>query len=103
MRRLGLASLQHHSLNLILQAPAQLLPLLVTILLSAKMNAWFYIASMIANFVFSLSFSLTTVLHAANAAQVTTLTQKTRLTVGLAVLSSLVIGVISRGSGLVQF
>jgi O-antigen/teichoic acid export membrane protein len=94
MRRLGMASIQHHSLNLILQAPSQLLPLLVTILLSAKMNAWFYIASMIANFVFALSFSLTTVLHAANAAQVTTLTQKTRLTVGLAVLSSLVIGAV---------
>ncbi len=94
MRRLGMASIQHHSLNLILQAPSQLLPLLVTILLSAKMNAWFYIASMIANFVFSLSFSLTTVLHAANAAQVTTLTQKTRLTAGLAALSSLVIGAV---------
>lgn len=94
LRRLGLASIQHHSLNLILQAPSQLLPLLVTILLSAKMNAWFYIASMIANFVFSLSFSLTTVLHATNAAQVTTLSQKTRLTVTLAILSSLVIGTI---------
>ncbi len=94
MRRLGIASMQHHSLNLILQAPAQLLPLLVTILLSAKVNAWFYIASMIANFVFSLSLSLTTVLHAANAAEVATLTQKTRLTVALAFLSSFVIGAI---------
>jgi O-antigen/teichoic acid export membrane protein len=94
MRHLGMSSIQHHSLNLILQAPAQLLPLLVTILLSAKMNAWFYIASMIANFVFSLSLSVTTVLHAANAAQVTTLTQKTRLTVGLSTLSSLAISAI---------
>jgi O-antigen/teichoic acid export membrane protein len=94
MRHLGMSSIQHHSLNLILQAPVQILPLLVTILLSAKMNAWFYIASMIANFVFSLSLSVTTVLHAANAAQVTTLTQKTRLTVGLSTLSSLAISAI---------
>jgi len=94
IRRLGLASLQHHCLNLILQAPSQLLPLLVTIMLSAKMNAWFYIASMIANFIYSLSISLTTVLHATNAAHITTLTQKTRLTVGLAILASLSIGTI---------
>lgn len=94
MRSLGMASLQHHSLNLILQAPMQILPLLVAIMLSAKMNASFYIAYMIANFVFSLSLSLTTVLHVTNAAEVTTLTQKTRLTVGLSVLSSLVIGAV---------
>jgi O-antigen/teichoic acid export membrane protein len=94
LRSLGLASIQHHSLNLILQAPAQILPLLVTVMLSAKMNASFYTAYMIANFVFSLSFSLTTVLHATNAAQVTTLTQKTRLTVGLSFLSSLCIGAV---------
>jgi O-antigen/teichoic acid export membrane protein len=94
VRSLGLSSIQHHSLNLILQAPSQLLPLLVTVMLSAKMNASFYTAFMIANFVFSLSLSLTTVLHATNAAQITTLTQKTRLTVGLAFLSSLFIGVI---------
>ncbi|GCF08023.1 hypothetical protein [Dictyobacter arantiisoli] len=91
-RKMGSAAIQHHVLNLVLQAPTQALPILVTILLSAKMNAWFYIASMIANFIFSLSTSLTTVLHAANAAQAATLTQKSRLTVSLSILASLILG-----------
>ena len=94
MRNLGLTSIQHHMLNLILQAPPQVLPLIVSVMLSTKMNASFYTAYMIANFIFSLSLSLTTVLHATNAAQVTTLTQKTRMTVGLAFLSSLCAGAI---------
>jgi O-antigen/teichoic acid export membrane protein len=94
MRRLGRASIQHHGLNLVLQAPTQLLPLMVTVLLSAKMNAWFYIASMIATFIFSLTLSLTAVLHATNAAQITTLTQKTRLTFSLALASSVSMGVV---------
>ncbi|WP_126579419.1 lipopolysaccharide biosynthesis protein [Tengunoibacter tsumagoiensis] len=94
MRKFGIPALQHHVLNLILQAPTQLLPILVTIIISAKANAWFYSASMIANFVFSLSLSLTTVLHAANAAQTSTLTQKTRMTVGLSLLASLTVGTV---------
>lgn len=90
LRNLGASAIQHHILNLILSAPAQVLPLMVTILLSASMNAWFYVASMMANFVFSISLSLTTVLHATNAAQANTLSQKTRLTVLLASLIGLI-------------
>jgi O-antigen/teichoic acid export membrane protein len=89
-RKLSAAAFQHHFLNLIIQAPTQLLPILVTVLLSATMNAWFYVAAMIANFIFSLSLSLTTVLHATNAAQKSTLAQKARLTVILSVTTSVI-------------
>ncbi|WP_201375370.1 lipopolysaccharide biosynthesis protein [Ktedonobacter robiniae] len=90
LRKLGGAAIQHHILNLILQAPTQVLPVLVTVLLSPAMNAWFYVSSMLANFVFSIAASLTTVLHATNAAQTTTLSQKTRLTVGISALTGVV-------------
>src|SRR5205823_2688649 len=43
LRKLGATALQHHLLNLTLQAPSLLIPLLVTVLLSAKDNAWFYV------------------------------------------------------------
>jgi hypothetical protein len=92
MKRLGWASFQHHILNLIVGAPTQLLSLLVTVMLSARANAWFYIALMMSNFVFSLSISLTTVLHATNAAQYSMLKSKARLTVGLSLLASVIMG-----------
>ncbi|GHO46906.1 hypothetical protein KSX_50690 [Ktedonospora formicarum] len=90
LRKLGSSAIQHHIFNLILQAPTQILPVLVTVLLSPTMNAWFYVASMIANFIFAVAASLTTVLHATNAAQRATLSQKTRLTVGIATITGII-------------
>ncbi len=89
LRKLGPAALQHHFLNLTLQAPNLTLPVLVTVLLSAKMNAWFYVSWMIASFVFTVPVALTTVLHAMNSAQRTTVLHKVRLTVGLGLVASL--------------
>jgi O-antigen/teichoic acid export membrane protein len=86
LRNLGSAALQHHLLNLILQVPMQLLPVLVTTMLSAKMNAWFYVSWMIANFVFLVPNSLTIVLHAMNSAEQSSLRQRARMTVGLSFL-----------------
>ncbi len=88
LRKLGAAALQHHLLNLTLQFPTQVLPILVTALLSAEMNAWFYVSWMIVSFVFIIPGALTTVLHAMNAAQPTSLAHKARVTIGLAVLTS---------------
>ena len=90
LQKLGLVALQHHFLNILVQAPTLLLPILVTALLSAKMNAWFYVSWMLANFVFMIPLALTTVLHAANSAQPSTLAHKARMTIGLSVLASLV-------------
>ncbi len=94
MRKVGHAAIQHYILNLIYQTPTQILPVIATIMLSTSANAWFYTASMIANFLFAVIGSLTTVLHATNATQIHTLPQKSRMTVGLAFGVSLVAGLI---------
>jgi len=90
MRKLGPAALQHHFLNLMVGAPTQVLPVLVAALLSAKMNAWFYVSWMIANFVFFVPLALTTVLHAMNSAQQSSLRHRARVTLGVAFVTSLV-------------
>ncbi|GAC1364685.1 MAG: hypothetical protein NVS2B12_13060 [Ktedonobacteraceae bacterium] len=93
LRSLGGAAFQHHLLNLALAFPALALPVLVTLLLSARVNAWFYVAWMLASFVFLIPNSLTTVLHAMSSAQQETLSQKARNTIMLScVISALAIG-----------
>jgi O-antigen/teichoic acid export membrane protein len=87
LRKLGGAALQHHWLNLTLQAPSLLIPVLVTVMLSAKMNAWFYVSSMLASFVTMIPVALTIVLHAMNSAQQSTLGHKSRVTIGLALVT----------------
>lgn len=87
--KLGPASLQHHVLNLILRAPVLLLPLLVTILLSVTVSAWFYVALMIANVVLSVSLALTTVLFAVKKAEPEVLAQKTRVTLTISLVITL--------------
>jgi O-antigen/teichoic acid export membrane protein len=84
LRKLGPAAIQHHLLNLTLLAPTLLLPVLVTILLSARMNAWFYVAWMLVSFVFVVPGALSIVLHAINSAQQTLLARKARSTISLA-------------------
>jgi O-antigen/teichoic acid export membrane protein len=84
LRKLGHTALQHHAFNLILQAPNLILPLLVTMLLSATANAWFYVSYMLAGFGFLVCFALTTVLYATSSVQSTDLAPKARLTLGLA-------------------
>ncbi len=84
LRKLRSAALQHHMLNLTLQAPTLALPVLVTILLSATTNAWFYVAWTIASFVFAVPIALTTVLYATVSGRPTVLAHKARLTLSLA-------------------
>src|SRR5215813_8790688 len=84
LRKLRCAAVQHPMLNLTLQAPTLALPVLVTILLSATTNAWFYVAWTIASFVFAVPIALTTVLYATVSGRPTVLAHKTRLTLGLA-------------------
>lgn len=90
LRKLGKAALQHHMLNLTLQVPTQLLPVLVTMLLSAKMNAWFYVSWMLASFLFLVPLSFTSVLHAMNSADRSALKQKARTTMSISFLFCLV-------------
>ena len=44
LRKLGSTALGHHALNLTLQAPSLVMPIIVTAILSARMNAYFYTA-----------------------------------------------------------
>ena len=87
--KLGPAALQHHILNLILQLSPLVLPVLVTILLSATVNAWFYVSDMLANFIFGVSYALTTVLYAMSSANPAILAHKARLTLGLGVVTGI--------------
>ncbi len=89
LRKLGLPALQHHMLNLILRTPTTALPVLVTILLSATTNAWFYVSWMLSDLVFIASYALTTVLYAVNSAEPSELSRKIRMTLSVAVVTSI--------------
>jgi O-antigen/teichoic acid export membrane protein len=89
LHRLRFVALQHHILNLTMQMPTQVLPVIVTVMFSATVNAWFYVSLMLANFVFTIPFSLTTVLYAVNTAQPDILAARIRLTVSLALGASI--------------
>lgn len=93
MRGLTRSALEHHLLNLALLGPSKALPILVTALLSAEVNASFYIAWMIASLVYEGSRSLTTMLYTTGAKDPAGLTQKTRFTLSL----SLLIGLLANG------
>lgn len=88
LRKLGVAAVQHHFLNITLQFPTLMLPVLVTALLSARVNGWFYVAWMIGSFVFLVSSALTTVLHAMNSAQQDALYRRARTTISIALVVS---------------
>lgn len=91
LRKLGPAALQHHMLNLTLQLPILLLPVLVTVMLSATANAWFYVSWMVAGFGFFVPYALATVLYATNSAQPAALARKARLTLSLALMASVLV------------
>lgn len=94
LKKLKSAALQHQMLNLILQAPSLILPVLVTIVLSSRMNAWFYVAMMISNFVSVATLALTTVLYAANSAQPEASARKARLTISLSLATCLLANIV---------
>ena len=94
LKNLGISAFQHHLLNTTLQAPMQILPLLVTALLSAHVTAWFFTAWQIVNIVFLIPSSLTTVLHAMNSAQPEVVARKARTTIGLSVLISVLVNAV---------
>ena len=80
LRNLGRTALSHHALNLSLQLTGLVLPLLVTALLTVRMNAYFYTAWMIANLASVGPVALTTVLYAVVAADKAAIVPKISLT-----------------------
>jgi len=87
LHKLGSTALGHHVLNLTLQASGLLMPIIVTAVLSARMNAYFYTSWMIASFATVVSVALTTVLYAVGSADPAALATKIRLTLRLSVLA----------------
>jgi O-antigen/teichoic acid export membrane protein len=87
LRKLGPVALQHYITNLILQAPNLLLPVLVTALLSASANAWFYVSWMVASCAISVTYALTLILYAMSSAEPAALAHKMRSTLSLALVT----------------
>jgi O-antigen/teichoic acid export membrane protein len=86
-------AIRHHLLNLSILAPGLLLPLLVTTLLSAEANAYFYIAYLIASFGWAIPAALATAVYAAGARDVLSLTDRVRLAFGLSLATGIVLNV----------
>ncbi len=91
LRKLGPAAIQHHILNLMLIAPVQILPIIVTAVLSVKANAWFYVALGLSGLSAIFPVALTTVLYAESVQRSDELMRKIRLTLSL----SFVIGLLA--------
>jgi O-antigen/teichoic acid export membrane protein len=87
LRGLGRAAASHHALNIALQAPLQILPVIVTVLLSARDNAYFSSANLVTVFVFALPYAMSIGLFAAADGDEREVLRRMRFTVpfGLAV------------------
>jgi O-antigen/teichoic acid export membrane protein len=98
LRGLGGLAFSHHSLNLAIQMPALVLPVVVTALLSAEQNAYFYTAWMVASVAGLPQTSLATTLYAVGVREPAALSKRTRLTLvlgsaaGLAAIVAIAIG-----------
>jgi len=87
LRKLGSAALGHHALNLSLQASGLMMPIIVTAVLSARMNAYFYTSWMIAGFSAVAPIALTTVLYAVGSSDPAMLAKKMKVTLLLSALA----------------
>jgi O-antigen/teichoic acid export membrane protein len=89
LRGLGRAAVGHQVLNLAIQIPPLVLPLVVTVLISASVNAYFYTAWMMAGLVFIGPESLAMVLYAVGTRMSAGVVRTLRLTIGLSLLVAL--------------
>jgi O-antigen/teichoic acid export membrane protein len=80
LRELSGLTLRHYALNLALQVPGYTLPLLVAALISVENSGSFYLAWMIASFLFAVPYAFTRVLFAVGAGQQSLLKEKMRFT-----------------------
>lgn len=87
LRGIGRLAVSHHALNVSIQAALQVLPVLVTVLVSAQANAAFNSAIMLSGFVFALPYAVSIGLFAAARGDETEIVRRMRLTIpfGLAV------------------
>lgn len=99
LKEMRLHAATHHGVNIALRTPELVLPIVVVSFLSASANASFYIAYMIASFMFFVPLSLSTVLFAVGSGESKRLADRFRLTVfsslGFGVISNLVLLVLA--------
>jgi len=84
LRQLGTSALEHHALNLALQAPSLLTPLVVTVVLSPELNAYYYLGWIIASFIYIIPTALCTALFAAGSHEPAAIARRLRQTLILA-------------------
>jgi O-antigen/teichoic acid export membrane protein len=98
LRSLVKVALSHNWLNLAIATPPRLIPVIVTVVVSPKANAVFYVAWMISSFLFMVPVHLSTVLFAIASASPELIAEKLRfvlrtsLLIGLPVMAVLAIG-----------
>ena len=88
-RQLGKVTLSHNWLNLAIGVPVKLIPVLVVIVVSPSSNAAYYVAAMLASFLFMIPMHLSTVLFAIASAAPEQIAEKLRFVLRM----SLVIGI----------
>ncbi len=98
LRELGWTAMAHNWLNISLAVPFTLLPVLVTILVSPSANGAYYVASMLASFLYVVPIHLATVLFAVVAADPQVIARKLRVSLRLSFLIGLP-GMIVLGAG----
>lgn len=88
LRGIGRLAFSHNALNVSIQAALLLLPVLVTLLVSASANASFNAAIMLAGFVFALPYAVSVGLFAAARGDESEIVKRMRLTIPFGLLVS---------------
>ena len=83
LRGLGGQAFSHHALNTTLQAPLQILPLLVLVLVSSEQNGVFTTALQVTGVVFALPYSISVALFASAEGATDSLLERMRFTIPL--------------------
>ena len=86
LRQLGRVTLAHNWLNLVIATPIKLIPVLVVIVVSPSSNAAYYVASMLASFLFMVPVNLSTVLFAVASAAPELIAEKLRFVLRTAIV-----------------
>ena len=98
LRSLARVTMAHNWLNLAITAPPQLIPVLVTVVVSPSANAAYYVAFMIVTFLYMVPVHLSTVLFAIASATPEAIAEKLRFVLRLSTIIGIV-GMIVLGAG----
>ena len=94
LRGLGRTAASHHALNLVLQAPLQLLSLVVIVVLTTQDNGYFSTDKLVSGFVFVLPFAVTIGLFATAGGDERQMLDRMRFTIPFGIAASLLADVV---------